>query len=50
MEGYNAGKDMARLEKEIEEMSYLIKGMYTVIDHNIKAKKLDQPPEPKQKQ
>lgn len=44
MTDYQSGKDMALLEQALRDMQTLLEQLYNVVDHNLKAKVLKEPP------
>ena len=42
------GKDLARLEDRLGRIEVLMEQVFKVLEHNVKTKKLEEPPEPKE--
>lgn len=47
MEGYNIGKEMAVVLSRLDNLEALMEQVYTIVDHNIKTKTLEEPKPPK---
>lgn len=43
MEGYEIGKDMQKFQDELGRMQMLLQQLYSIVEHNIKEKKLTEP-------
>lgn len=46
-EDYQLGKDIARLEDELQRMQALLQDLYRVVEYNLKKENLDEPKEAK---
>lgn len=44
MSEYEIGKDFEKFARELQTTQALLEQLYTIIEHNLKQKKLEEPP------